>query len=85
MHRKYYENADECCYYIRKETYQDMSYGVWVPHFKPEKKLIAYHNFSKDNMKPDIMYDKEFSEKEPSDGDICPKCNRVIRIININE
>lgn len=42
MHRKYYENADECCYYIRKETYQDMAYGVWVPHFKPEKKLIAY-------------------------------------------
>jgi len=84
MHRKYYENADECCYYIRERSYQDMANGVWVSHFRAEHKIVAYHNFSKDNMRPDVMYNAQYDKVEPQNGDICSKCNRKIMIIEDN-
>jgi len=81
MHRKYYDNDGECCLYIRQRTHQDMANGVWVPHFRAENKIVAYHNFSKDHMRPDVMYNAEFDKVEPQNGDICPKCNRKIMIV----
>lgn len=81
MHRKYYENADECCYYIKQNTYQDMNYGVWAPHFRTNNRIVAYHNFSKNHMIPDTMYPTADGKKEPQNGDVCPICGRMVQII----
>lgn len=85
MHRKYYENADECCYHIIQGTKQSMDYGVWVPHFRAEHRIIAYHDFSQKKTLPDVMYNREFDKDrpEPKNGDICPKCGRKIMIIEV--
>ena len=67
------------CHYVRYRTYQDMTDGVWVPHFKPDNKLVAFHHVKPDDGY-DIMWDKWYSGPEPKEGDACKWCGRKIRI-----
>ena len=75
--REVQENNDkDLCIYSRYRNYQDMDYGVWVPHFKADNQLISYHN-----RKIGIMWDiADRDSIEPKTGDKCPLCGREIII-----
>lgn len=95
--RYYMYNDDEECYWIDIVDYQSMDNGIRVPHYRPEpEKMVSYHNFAplsndvvemfkaSDKTKK-IMWVADGKTKKPSDGDICPICNRKIKIVKVKE